>query len=287
VTLGRRSLLAAVVSSPVAISANARIARGLLLDIAWTGQAWLACGEAGRILRSTNGLDWQVISTEVSVVLTALIVADARTVWAVGHQGMILGSSDGGITWVVEHREAGAILLSGAVVGGRVLAVGAYGLALARDGRHWHRQGIVEDDVHLNVARAGGDTLWVGGEGGVLLTGRPGALRAVAGIEGSVFALTVTADGVVAGGLGGRLARVSNDESVRPLSAGALTWQGACTLPDGRVVAVGLGGAVAVIAGERVRLENRSDRIAHSAVAAGPGGVFAVGEAGLTPLVIR
>ncbi len=286
-TLTRRSLLATAASSPVAFGAHARIALGLLLDIVWTGQAWLACGEAGRILRSTNGLDWQVIATEGGVVLTSLIVADPKTVWAVGHQGTILGSTDGGVTWALEHREAGAILLSGAVVGGRVLAVGAYGLALARDGRHWHRQGIVEDDVHLNVVRATGETLWAGGEAGTLLTGRVGALSAVPGVEGSVFALSITSTGVIAGGLGGRLARVQIDGTVQALSAGTLTWQGACTLTDGRVVAVGLGGAVAIIEADRVRLDNRSDRVAHAAVAAGPGGVFAVGEAGVTPLLIR
>lgn len=73
--------------------------RTALTDIQHVGQGLVMVGENGRILlRSAEG---QVRQAEVPVdlLLTAVHFVDARQGWAVGHDGVVLHSSDGGQTW--------------------------------------------------------------------------------------------------------------------------------------------------------------------------------------------
>lgn len=75
--------------------------KSLMLDVAQAGQRILAAGAHGHILYSDDqGLTWRQAQVPVSLTLTALYFPTAKTGWAVGHDGIVLKSSDAGATWV-------------------------------------------------------------------------------------------------------------------------------------------------------------------------------------------
>ncbi|MFI8747602.1 MAG: photosystem I reaction center subunit IV [Gammaproteobacteria bacterium HGW-Gammaproteobacteria-9] len=79
-----------------------RPAEKLLVDVAALGDGRLvAVGEQGTIILSDDkGHGWRQAEVPVSVNLTAVFFFDTRTGWAAGHGGVILGTRDGGQTWI-------------------------------------------------------------------------------------------------------------------------------------------------------------------------------------------
>lgn len=74
----------------------------LLLGIAAAGRRAVAVGERGIILLSdTGGTTWRQAAVPVSVTLTAVHFPDQATGWAVGHDGAVLRSRDGGERWTL------------------------------------------------------------------------------------------------------------------------------------------------------------------------------------------
>lgn len=77
--------------------------RAVLLGIAAAGKRLVSVGERGLIIVSDDfGLTWRQVATPVSVSLTAVHFVNARSGWAVGHQGVILHSADGGEHWQLQ-----------------------------------------------------------------------------------------------------------------------------------------------------------------------------------------
>tara|TARA_R110001592_G_scaffold585_4_gene3111 strand:+ start:1658 stop:2800 length:1143 start_codon:yes stop_codon:yes gene_type:complete len=75
----------------------------LLLDIAKAGDRLVSVGSRGHIVYSDDaGASWQQSSVSVSVLLNAVSFVDDTHGWAVGHSGVILHTTDGGKTWVVQ-----------------------------------------------------------------------------------------------------------------------------------------------------------------------------------------
>jgi photosystem II stability/assembly factor-like uncharacterized protein len=80
--------------------ASARAERAMLPALALAGQRLVAAGEHGIIVYSdNNGARWTQAQVPVSVTLTALHFTDAQHGHAVGHDGAILATSDGGAHW--------------------------------------------------------------------------------------------------------------------------------------------------------------------------------------------
>jgi photosystem II stability/assembly factor-like uncharacterized protein len=75
-------------------------AHAMLLDVAVSGTRLVAVGERGIVIYSDDGRTWAQADVPVSVTLTAVYFVNDRTGWAVGHDGVILRSIDGGKTWV-------------------------------------------------------------------------------------------------------------------------------------------------------------------------------------------
>jgi photosystem II stability/assembly factor-like uncharacterized protein len=77
-----------------------KASHGLLLDIVNTGKHLVAVGERGHIVYSANhGESWLQASVPVYVTLTAVDFISPDEGWAVGHEGVILHSTDAGKTW--------------------------------------------------------------------------------------------------------------------------------------------------------------------------------------------
>ncbi len=77
-----------------------RATHSLVLDLADAADRAIAVGERGHILVSESRTDWrQVEGVPTRSTLTG-VAAVGNKAWAVGHDGVILHSPDGGLTWV-------------------------------------------------------------------------------------------------------------------------------------------------------------------------------------------
>lgn len=75
-------------------------ARGVMLALAKAGSRLVAAGERGIILYSDDaGKSWIQGTVPVSVTLTALYFVSSDIGWAAGHDGVLLQTTDGGMTW--------------------------------------------------------------------------------------------------------------------------------------------------------------------------------------------
>ena len=147
----------------------------LLLDAAYAGKSVVTVGERGQILISTdNGTTWRQARSPTQATLTALTFADAKNGWAVGHDAVILRTSDGGENWQQiysapdQQKPLLDVWFKNALVG---YAVGAYGSYYeTRDGgKTWQQRKILKDDMHINAIAGGTDgKLFIVGEAGTL-----------------------------------------------------------------------------------------------------------------------
>ena len=74
----------------------------------------MAVGQRGHVLLSDDaGEKWQQAEVPVSADLVAVHFPDAEAGWAVGHDGVVLNSTDGGRTWVrqLDGRTLGNVLV--------------------------------------------------------------------------------------------------------------------------------------------------------------------------------
>ena len=81
----------------------------LVEALALAGKRLVAGGLNGLLIVSDdNGASWRQVQLPVSVTLTAIRFADARTGWAVGHFGAVLRTGDAGEHWSLVQDNAGA-----------------------------------------------------------------------------------------------------------------------------------------------------------------------------------
>jgi photosystem II stability/assembly factor-like uncharacterized protein len=74
--------------------------RAPVIAIARAGSALVAAGQRGHILRTTSPTSaWTQQSTPVSTDIVAISFSSMSRGWAVGHDGVVLSTVDGGATW--------------------------------------------------------------------------------------------------------------------------------------------------------------------------------------------
>ena len=270
--------------------------RLLLIDGTHRGNRVVAVGDRGYIVLSDdNGKSWRRAKSPAAPLLTAVEFLDARNGWAVGHDSVILATSDGGETWVqqfaapAEQRPLLDVLFVDKDTG---FAVGAYGefLETADGGKTWNPRKVIKDDKHLNaIVRLTEERLLILGEEGTILLS-PDAGKTWTEVpspyKGSLFGAILADDGsVVAFGLRGRIFRSAD---------GAKTWKqvdnpsvatlmGGSKLPDGALVIAGAGGTVLVSRDNGqsfVPLATGSTKAFSRAVLGPPDAVILIGEAG-------
>lgn len=192
-----------------------KASKSLLLDVEDTGAGLIAVGERGHVLLSPDGVSWTQSKTPTRATLNAIDCADARTCWAVGHDAVIIKTSDGGKTWVKQHfapeleKPFLDVLFFDAQHG---FVIGAYGLfkETLDGGNSWNEfnADIRADEWHFNaITRLGNGSLLLVGETGGIATSTDGGVtwvRQESPYEGSYFgALPVGESGAVIFGLRG------------------------------------------------------------------------------------
>jgi photosystem II stability/assembly factor-like uncharacterized protein len=75
-----------------------RASRSMLLDAVRTNAGFFAVGERGHVLASEDGKTWNQAAVPTRATLTSIATADGM-LWAAGHDGVIVHSTDGGQTW--------------------------------------------------------------------------------------------------------------------------------------------------------------------------------------------
>ena len=271
--VGRLALviLLGLLASPVASAEEAVKAplaiKSLLLDGAAIGSRVVVVGQRGHILVSTDdGASWTQSSVPTRALLTAVHMHDEHTGWAVGHDAVILRTSDGGATWTLVHEapeEELPLLDVWFRDESNGFAVGAYGYFLATQdgGKTWTRRTVSEDDFHLNalipMAKRNPESqqprsrrLYIAAEAGMAYRSDDGGMtwnELSTPYAGSWFGgLALGETEVLLTGLRGHLFRSEDaGESWTPIPTGiAATLTGAVPLPSGPIVITGLEGSV-------------------------------------------
>ncbi|RJG27167.1 WD40/YVTN/BNR-like repeat-containing protein [Massilia cavernae] len=103
-----------IFQSPLALPAakSSLALRAPLNALALAGKRLVTAGQRGHILYSDDGQNWTQADVPLSSDLTALYFPSAQRGWAVGHEGVILHSADGGATWTkqLDGKQAAALL---------------------------------------------------------------------------------------------------------------------------------------------------------------------------------
>ena len=78
-------------------------ARSMLQGVTKAGSRLVAVGQRGHVVYSAdNGASWKQASVPVSSDLTAVFFVDDKQGWAVGHDGVVLHTVDGGEKWSLQ-----------------------------------------------------------------------------------------------------------------------------------------------------------------------------------------
>lgn len=173
--------------------------QSLLTDVWVGGSKVVTVGDRGHILVSENdGESWKQAQVPVQNLLTAVDFVDVKQGWVVGHEGVILHTSDGGNTWQLQYANPHRVLSDEEMgqltdeqftklpqAGSPLLdvwfrdentgfVVGAYGMFLATQngGKTWvDASSRIEnfDGWHLNAIEANKEGIvYIAGEKGVL-----------------------------------------------------------------------------------------------------------------------
>ncbi|WNC70433.1 YCF48-related protein [Thalassotalea psychrophila] len=79
---------------------SARAEHSLIMDISKTETKLIAVGERGHIVIQQSGQKkWSQVQVPVRVTLTSTFFIDDQNGWAVGHDGVVLSTTDGGQQW--------------------------------------------------------------------------------------------------------------------------------------------------------------------------------------------
>src|SRR5262245_9614082 len=77
--------------------------KSLLQSIAKAGNRLVAVGQRGHIVYSDDqGATWKQAAVPISSDLTAVYFANDKNGWAVGHDGVILATDNGGDKWTLQ-----------------------------------------------------------------------------------------------------------------------------------------------------------------------------------------
>ena len=248
------------------------------------------------LLSPDQGRSWTQILVPTRALLTGVSFPDAKHGWAVGHDGVILATRDGGQTWVRQDggKDWETIYLDvhfrDATHG---FAVGAYGkfMVTTNGGQTWTAEKPSEEEVHYNrITASPSGYLYLAGEAGLVLVSRDAGktwLRSDVPYNGSFFgALPLPTGRVVIYGLRGHILRSDDhggnwSEETNPAE---VLIMGGARLAAGAIVLAGQGGNFFISRDDGLTFTHWKPAALGTSVAdvidAGDGAVLTVGEAG-------
>lgn len=131
--------------------------KSMLFDIVNVNDSFMvAVGERGHIIRAQGLNDWHQVDVPTQATLTAITFINENLGWAVGHEGIILNTQDGGFSWQVQQHlpQMQKPLLDIAFRNEKEgVAVGAYGMFFRTfdGGSNWqqefHTSLLIQEDL--------------------------------------------------------------------------------------------------------------------------------------------
>lgn len=258
----------------------------LLTDAITIDGAIVSVGTRGIVLISEDqGASWKQVSVPTRTMLTGVYFHDRNLGWAVGHDAVILKTTDGGENWRRVNYDPDLemplfdVVFSDANHG---MVMGAYGLVLVTDdgGETWteHLMSISDldadeleeeggdeaddgsswdvdemaADFHLNKIVAVADRLYVAGEAGQVYRSDDGGtewLRLPSDYPGSFFgAIGLGKDDLLVFGLRGNMFRTRDGGAnwKKIETPVEITLTEGMVMDDGTIVVVGMSGTVLV-----------------------------------------
>ena len=224
----------------------------------------VAGGELGNLLYSTDqGKHWlpaKVSDNRQALINQISFAADGMEGMAVGHEGWILHTTDGGLSWqeVAFDEKNGEPLMGVArLPSGAWIAVGAFGRALRSDaqGKNWEPLALPAsvEDKHMNriVGSADGQRWLIVGERGLVLRSNDQGQTWAAEPEfynGSFYNAVALPDNgwLVYGMRGNAFAQLGEGPWQRAEMLAPISFFGHAQLPDGKLVLLGQGSMMAV-----------------------------------------
>ncbi|MCH8186402.1 MAG: ABC transporter permease subunit [Chloroflexi bacterium] len=191
----------------------------------------LAVGEGGTIYRTAEGVPpkeqgvlcagstcedeilsaWAQVESGTASALTGIAFVDSSHLWIAGEKGLVLRSTDGGVSWETVDTGVDATLLSVAFASadkGVVVGEGGTILVTSDGGRTW-QQSDAGTSSRLNAVDFAGDAaVWAVGDGGTALHSRDGGVTWASRTIGTSLKSALRAvsfdgaDGVVVGAEG-------------------------------------------------------------------------------------
>lgn len=136
-------------------------------DFTYFNEHWYAVGNGGVILKSADGVDWELVDAPQVPFLWS-IANNGSLMVAVGYRGGILTSNDG-ISWSERSLNTPDFLRSIIWDGSRFIAVGAQGkILISANGSRWNTLSSPTSNALYDVAASGGQYVLVGANGTLL-----------------------------------------------------------------------------------------------------------------------
>ena len=296
----------------------------MLLDGVSSEGLMTVVGERGHVLTSSDGKSWQQIIVPTRATLTGVYFRDKQNGWVVGHDAVILRTTDGGQQWqkVYDDPEGETPLFDIWFRDEKHgIAIGAYGLYLVSEdgGASWNISEMnviteesandsdeeaskAEDDddfldsydLHLNsIALADNGKLYIVAEAGRIYrsddSGESWTPLAPPYIGSFFGVLPVTGDTVLVFGLRGHLFHSEdagfNWQEIETPTQEMLT--NGIVMTDDKIYITGLGGTILRSSdqGQTFVLQEQGHRDGFTAIIQGPEGeLITVGEKGVSLL---
>jgi photosystem II stability/assembly factor-like uncharacterized protein len=271
--------------------------RLLLVDAERLGNRVVAVGDRGYIVFSDDGgATWRRAKSPAAPLLTSIDFLDAQSGLAVGHDSVILKTTDAGETWTQQFSapaEQRPLLDVNYLTSERAIAVGAYAAyyETADGGSTWNARKITQDDKHFNaILELGEGRLLILGEAGTILASDDNGVSwkpVPSPYKGSLFGGLIANDGaVVAFGLRGRIYRSTDKGRTwkQVDNPSVATLMGGEKMADGALVIAGAAGTALVSRdnGETFQpIATGSTRMYAKALLGAPNSVLLLGEAGV------
>lgn len=205
------------ISKPIPALLVAHAEKSMLLGISRAGDQVVAVGGNGVIVKSADGKSWKQVKSPVDTALNAVAFADPANGWAVGHDAVILHTTDGGTTWAIQNFQPdlnAPIFSILALSTKKAIAVGAFGLIKVTEdgGSTWKdvdAPAISSEKLHLNsVTKLRNGKFAVAGEHGLVGLSEDGAQwsRLTTSYQGSFFGILPWGEkGAIAYGMRGNV----------------------------------------------------------------------------------
>lgn len=173
---------------------------------------WVAVGDAGKILRSSDGgITWSNISSPVGDALRS-VSFHGNIGLAVGVAGRVIRTTDGGLNWTAETRPTTKILYSVSMSNVLAVITGEEGTILVSldDGLTWTPNGAGTASILFGVSVNGATAVAVGGQGAVAFGGAGGWGLTVPGDQLTFFYSTSFVTGSTGWAVGSTAAASGN-----------------------------------------------------------------------------